>query len=178
MTQPANVDARAVLIESLYANAETRAPLLSLIKKAHPQAPIPELDARDAIRAEIDPAMKELRAEREALKNERNQRWLDQQRDGIKHMVGEANIPAVEKLMTEEAIGNHRAAAELWQARQQVAAPSVPMRGPLAVPGLHGAGGDEYKGILSDPQWANKKAYETLNDIRSGNTAKWAPFAG
>lgn len=180
MTQPAQqIDPRAALIESLHNHADTRGPLLELIKRAHPQAPIPEIDAREALRKETAPLLKEINDARAALKKEQDAAWLAEQRKRVAARVGEENIPAVEKLMQESAVGTYEAGMELYEARQRTAAPSATMfASPLSVPGLHGAGGDEYKGILTDPQWATKKAYETLNDIRSGQTARWAPFAG
>ena len=88
--------------------------------------------------------------------------------------IREDEIPAVEKLMETELIGTHRGAARLYRAQQTVATPRSDTS-LMQIPGVAGAGGDEYKGLVENPDaWGRQKAHEILNDFRKGQGSKWA----
>lgn len=92
-------------------------------------------------------------------------------------LIGVHEIPAVEEIMTKELVGSHKAAAEIHNARKVVAAP-VGGGGRLGIPGIGGAGGEDYKGLVEDrSRWASERAHEMITDFRSGRGSKWAAFA-
>ena len=64
MAEGQQQDARALLMESLWSDPEIRPEMERLIKKKHPQAPIPGYDAR----VEADKALVAIRKEREEVR--------------------------------------------------------------------------------------------------------------
>ena len=96
------------------------------------------------------------------------------QRPNLLLLAYKDEIPIIEKKMKDEVIGTHRAAARLYRAEQQIAAPRSDVTGPLEVPGLNGAGGDEFKDIVQNPElWGRKMATRVLNDFRGGRGQRW-----
>lgn len=166
-------DARALLAEALWSDPETRPELERIIKKKFPHAPIPTFEARQEgervlteVRKERDEFKRETAAERErtALAAARREIMEDPE---LHIQAGE--MAAIEKLMQDEYIGTHKAAARLYRAQQQIAAPRAESGGPMQVPGIRGAGGNEFKGIIENPdQWARDKAQEVMTEFRRG----------
>ena len=166
-------DARALLAEALWSDPETRPELEKIIKKKFPHAPIPTFEARQ----EGERVMTEVRKEREEWRKEtaaeRARGELVTARREIMEdpdlHIQAGEVAAVEKLMQDELIGTHKAAARLYRAQQQIAAPRPEPGGSLQVPGVRGAGGNEFKGIVENPdQWARDKAHEVLAEFRRG----------
>jgi len=168
-----HADDRALLAEALWNDPETRPDLEKIIKKKFPHAPIPTFEARQEGERVLGEVHKERDAFRKEMETERQRTGLATARREIMDdpdlQIRPDEIQAVEKLMQDEVIGTHKAAARLYRAQQQVGAPRVEPGGPLEVPGLGGAGGDEYKGILTDPLWGRKKAHQVLNEFRRGS---------
>src|SRR3990167_2699197 len=166
-------DDRALLAEALWNDPETRPDLEKIIKKKFPHAPIPTFEARQEGERVLGEVHKERDAFRKEMETERQRGALVTARRGSMDdpdlQIRPDEVPAVEKLMQDEVIGTHKAAARLYRAQQQVGAPRVEPGGPMEVPGLGGAGGDEYKGILTDPLWGRKKAHQVLNEFRRGS---------
>ena len=168
-----HADDRALLAEALWNDPETRPDLEKIIKKKFPNAPIPSYE----VRQEGEKTLAEMRKERaEFVKLAEAQQqanavatWRREIMDDPDLQIRQDEISAVEKLMQDELIGTHKAAARLYRAQQQVGAPRVEPGAPMEVPGLGGAGGDEYKGILTDPLWGRKKAHQVLNEFRRGS---------
>lgn len=173
MPETKEVDARVQLVEALWAQPDSRAVIEAEIVKKFPgaKASLPHVAAREV----GEEMLAEVRKEREAIEamraEDRGRRELDAARREIMGdpslRITEAELGDVEKLMQAETIGSHRAAAEMYRHRQRIA-PAGPASQPgtMDVPGLRGAGGDEFKGLLEDPQaWARGKAYEVLHSF-------------
>jgi hypothetical protein len=178
-----DLDARTKLTEALWNNPETRPLMEAATVKAFPQAKsqMPHLVLEEKFQAEAAA----LRKDREDFQQERQQElnrraWSEARSsimsDGELH-IAEAELPEVEALMNDPHLGplSHRAAATLYRSRQHVATPRGSVYDFSAdVPGLRGAGGDEFKGIMEDSDaWARQKTGEILTDFAKGNGAKW-----
>lgn len=175
MSEVNKEDAEVKLARALYADPEARLAIEEHAKRLFPTAPTPNLDLkreREAIRAEFAKEREEFRAERlkaeQASAKEQARRALVQ---NPKLGVSEDDLPAIEKLMEDELIGSHAAAAEVYAARRSVAGDNThrPFSPNMDVPGVRGAGGDEFKGILEDrDNWARNKAAEVLAEFQHG----------
>ena len=182
MAEGQQQDARALLMESLWSDPEIRPEMERLIKKKHPQAPIPGYDAR----VEADKALVAIRKEREAWEQERaterGQKSLETARRQIQDdptlRIRDDEIAAVEQLMEDEVIGTHTAAAKLYRASQQVGGG----RGStvMEIPGLQGGGGKEFDWLapgIKDAtvlqQTTRQRAHEILDDFRKGHGERW-----
>jgi hypothetical protein len=155
-----HVDPRVLLLEEMWGDEEQRPQLQAWIKKHHPKARIPELDARAAVKAEIDEWRKEREEDRKAREKERDAASLAKARASIveEGLIEESDIPEVEKLMRDHLIGDHQTAARFFQMTQRTAAPrSTPVQMPV---------GEEFKGVYKDWQaWRKKRAYDVFNEI-------------
>jgi len=173
-------DPRTRLAETLWNDPDTRPYMESaMVRKFGDKAKsaIPLYQEREALyqdRQEWQQEREQIKAERE---QEKAQRALEQERrkvmDDPQLRVKPDEIPHIEKLMNDELIGTHGAAARLYRASQHVASP----RGfdfAASVPGLGGAGGDEFKGLVDNPdKWARDRTMEILNDFQGGRGDKW-----
>ena len=165
------LDAQRRLTEVLWSDPEIRRDFLEpAIAKKIPSAreQMPSLVVREEtakMRAEIAEERAALAAERQAERDRRaREAWETDLMNDPTLRIRRDEIPEVEKLMVENVIGEPRAAARLLRASQQVA----PARGSarLQVPGLNGAGGDDYKTLISDPDnWARNMAEKVLSEF-------------
>lgn len=170
------------LAREIFADPETGPQFRALIAKKRPQAvsAMPDVLVSQA----VAPALARVAEKEKALDARLAEMDQSKARAAARQAVIESGlvaaheIPAVEEIMTKELVGTHAAAAEIHNARKQVAVPVSQGGGRLGIPGYHGAGGDEFKGLVEDRQrWASEKAHEMVNDFRSGRGNKWAAFA-
>lgn len=169
------------LAEFLYADPEAGPIMRDLIAKKFPKTKqqMPDVLAREERTQILTAVRSELDKDRQEREKDRRERELEARRLEIKSdpalNIADDEIPAIEKLMQDELIGTHRAAARLYRAQQQIAAPRDSIESlNLQVPGRLGAGGDEFKGILDDPHgWAKSRTHEMIADFRSGRGARW-----
>jgi hypothetical protein len=180
MSETAELDARTRLTEALWNDPETRGMIEDAVVKKFPHAKtsVPGRVIREEgektaaeLRRIVAEDKKERAAEKEAAELAKARQAI---RDDPELRIREDEIEPVEKLMLEETIGSHRAAARLYRAQQATATPrSEPSA--MQIPGLRGAGGDEYKGLIEDPDaWGREKAHQILNDFRAGRGAQWS----
>lgn len=173
-------NARTRLAETLWNDPETRPHMeRAMVQKFGDRAKdaIPTYREREAVQSELQ-ALREERAQEKAQRQQEQATLaLERERrrviDDPDLRIKPDEIPAIEKLMETELIGTHAAAARLHRASQQVAAP----RGisfTADIPGLNGAGGDEFKGIITDPEtWARTRSAEIISDFAAGRGDKW-----
>lgn len=175
-------DARVQLAEALWSDPETGPTMRELVAKKYPQAKsqMPDLVFREQAQKDRAAWQAELDKERAERLAERRERDLERLRRGVIDdpvlRVQPTELEPIEKLMTEEGIGTHRAAAEVYRARQTAANPPRlgGYAGAMQVPGHGGAGGDYFKGIIENPdQWAREKSQEIFNDFANGRGDKW-----
>lgn len=173
------VDIRAVLMEALDNDPETRPKFRALVKQKFPKAPIPEVDLDQRFEAHKTELRQELEAERLARKKDKDAADLAAARRAVMEdpelRITEDEIPEVEKIMQDSTLGpiaSHKAAAMLYRSMQAVATPR-PFALTADVPGM-GASAEQYKGILDDPQkWRGGRIEEIVNDFRNGRGHKW-----
>jgi hypothetical protein len=169
--------ARVRLAETLWNDPETRPLVEQAIAKKFPgqKHNIPGYQERE----EMTKLRAEMAEEREAIRREREAERRDAAFNASRRTIvddptlriREEELPHVEKIMSEESVLNHRAAAEIYRAREAAAAPARRggYMGGMQVPGENGAGGDYFKGIIANPEaWAREKAGEIINDFASG----------
>jgi len=118
----------ANLFQALQSDPGTRETLQRAIKKIAPQTSIPEIDARDAVSAEIKTERDaRLALEQKIMERDIRDR-LEKQRASIisKHSLSEADMAEVEKLMTREVdpIPTYEGAALVYKASKQSATPT------------------------------------------------------
>jgi hypothetical protein len=150
----------------------------AVVKKfPHAKAAIPGITQREEgmktvaeVRKIVDDDRKERAAEKDAANLARQRQAL---RDDPTLRIREDEIEPIEQLMLQETIGSHKAAAQLYRAQQTTATPRSESSA-MQIPGVRGAGGDEYKGLVEDPDaWGRDKAHQILNDFRNGRGTQW-----
>ncbi len=189
-TKEEELDAKVRLTESLWADPETRGLIEQAVVKKYPAAAehIPAVAARKATEGVLAEAAKLNEDTRSALRADEARRALETARREIQEdptlRIRPDEVAAVEALMTDEKaglIGSHRRAAELYRAQRQVASAKTGGFSTMQVPGLHGAGGDDYKWLapgIGNPMMLDKVTRERseliLNDFANGRGDKWA----
>jgi hypothetical protein len=121
-------ESRDGLIRALTSNPETREMIQRAIKKIAPQTSIPELDARESVRAEIATEREErLKLERQIMERDARDN-VKERRATIKskYKLSDADVEGVEKLMVEDKEVNwtHDAAARVYLASRESATPT------------------------------------------------------
>jgi hypothetical protein len=174
-------DAKAALAEYLFNDPEIGPVMRDKIAKDFPKVKtqMPDVLIREqtgAVLAEVRKEREDFAAERQKDREQRAyQAAIDEIMSDPDLHITKDEIPIIEKKMKDEVIGTHRAAARLYRAEQQIAAPrSDVSQGPMEVPGLNGAGGDDYKDIVQNPElWGRKMATRILNDFRGNRGQRW-----
>lgn len=173
--------------QKIVSGAETRGDALRLFKKAFPDIPVPEIDARApvddaiaALRKEFDDYKEGVQKERDEAKKAREESaahdtvsrgrtWLRREKK-----LDDDGVKAVEDMMTNLGIPNYEVAFSHWHAQQ----PKQPDLLPSSTLGRSldwfKAQEDQpdHQAMLKDPiAWRNKEIVKTLQAIRSGEMA-------
>lgn len=179
MPETQDLDAKTRLAETLWNDKETRPYLEAAVAKKFPDAvhSMPGYEARQIGVQTVGAVKQMLDADRAERVADKAKEALARERQSIMDdpelRIREDEIPAVEKLMETELIGTHRGAARLHRAQTTVATPRSETSA-MEIPGLQGAGGDDFKGIIENPdKWARDKSHQILNDFRAGRGNQW-----
>jgi len=163
---PAERDNLAALAKQLAENPKTRQTFLRLTKAANPDTVIPELDVVDAITHAKKPLEDKLaKMEAAQLEREVNERIRNQRAELREQGHTKEEIDAIEKLMVERQIPNHKTAADFFKLERQVAAPTpanytLP-KVPFPTKEQSKAAGGMKRHFLQD-------AHAAVDDLRSG----------
>lgn len=172
-------DAKALLAEHLFTRPKARPVMEDLIAQ--------ELGdkAADAIpgyraRKEVDKRLAELDAkiaafdQREAAATARREFDAEWSRVVSAGLVSDEDRAEVEKIMAERKTANYEDAAERLAAQRRAAiAPPRSDARTMQVPGVKGAGGDWFKGIIENPEeWGRNAAEQVIEDIKRGHLSK------
>jgi hypothetical protein len=177
----------AIAWQKIVNGSETRSDALKLFKKAFPEIPVPEIDARApvddaiaALRAEFDDYKAGVQKERDDAKTRareadaldtvsKGRSWLRREQKLDDERVGE-----VEKMMQDLGIPNYEVAFSHWRSKQ----PAQPDMLPNSTIGRSldwfKAQEDQpdHAAMLKDPiAWRNKEIVKTLQAMRSGEIA-------
>jgi hypothetical protein len=122
------LESKASFFDAVTKNPETRETVLRALKKAQPSLPIPEIDAKDAVRAEIETERQARLKLEERIQTDEIRRSIEARKAKAVKDYGltEADVIAVEKLMVEgeSPIPTYDAAARVHLASKQSATPT------------------------------------------------------
>jgi hypothetical protein len=122
------LEPQANLLKALTADPATREAMQRLIKQKFPSTSIPEIDAKDSVRAEIKTERDARIALENKIREDEIRRRLTDQRKAVmsEHNLTEADMLEVEKLMTREvdSIPTYNGAALVYKASRQSALPT------------------------------------------------------
>ena len=120
-------DSLAELSKKLADNPKTRKAFLRLTKEVNPELTIPEIEIEDSTSS----ALLKMQNENNSLRNKFREREalddLEKRRNNLMKKglaKSDDDVAAIEKVMLEEGITNHEAAARHWAWMQQAAAPT------------------------------------------------------
>jgi hypothetical protein len=158
------------LTEALARNPETREAYLRLTKKVLPNAPIPEIDAKD----QIVRALEAERIERKKLEDRIQERDLREKIDKdrslvrAKYSLTDDDMTSVEQLMVDKGIPNFETGAEYFTMSKKTAQPTASAvfgREKMKLPGsdIWGKGMFD-RGALRDI--ALDEAYKAFDEIQ------------
>ena len=168
------------LMQTLMKDPAAREMMQRGLKKLRPELSIPEIDAKDAIRAELDEERKERQALQKQITEDRVRARLEAQRAKAKsdYKLTDADMAEVEKLMVdpENPIPTYDAAARVHAASKKTGTPT-PVT--LSAPTYEMPEKDVWgKGIGNKAMLdkiATQEAYAALNDIMAGKVAGLGP---
>lgn len=172
----------AELVDLLWNDPETHDDVAALIEKKAPGAieRTRQIKTVETLRDELAKDRQErAKWKEEEEKAKRERAWEDERRRVVAlGLCTEEDLPEIEKLMVGELIGKLDVAAKLYRQQQHVAAPRPSTAGRLLVPGLNGAGGDEFKGLFARDaterdRWASDRARQILDDFAHNQGTKW-----
>ena len=175
-------DSKAALAEYMFNDEEIGPLMRDFIAKRFPKSKgsMPDVAVREVARTTVAEIQKEREDFRKERDEDRNRRVYEQAITEIKTdpdlHIRDEEIPEIEKLMKDEQIATHRGAARYYRTMQQVAAPrsTEPAGSPMSVPGVSGAGGDEFKDIVSNPErWGRNMAHTIITDFQNGRGQRW-----
>jgi hypothetical protein len=174
------LEGKAALLDGLSGNPETRETIQRAIKKLNPKLSIPEIDAADRVRAEMEPDRKRLLALEESIQKDQILARLEKNRATIKtkYNLSDADVLEVEKLMVSETdpIPSYDAAARVFVASRQSA---VPTPASFSPPTFEMPEKDKWgKGIGNAAQLnkiAMDEAFSAFNEVFSGKVAGLGP---
>ena len=154
----------AALADSLQADPRTRQAFLQLAKTINPDAAIPEVDLPIQMAQRFKPLADEMEAlktqlrERDMKDKVREQRRAALSVDGVTR----DDLPAIEKLMVDKQIPDHKTAAEFFALQNKAADPTPAAR---AVPRTFGA--PDVKQFNGNPlAWARSQAHQVIDELR------------
>jgi hypothetical protein len=120
-------DSLAELSKKLADNPKTRKAFLRLTKEVNPELTIPEIEIEESTNS----ALMQMQKENESLRNKFREKEaledLEKRRNNLMKKglaKSDDDVAAIEKVMLEEGITNHEAAARHWAWMQQAAAPT------------------------------------------------------
>jgi hypothetical protein len=120
-------DQLAELAKSLADNPKTRKQFLRLTKEVKPDLPVPELEIEDHTNAAIEMMRKENESLRNKMAEKDAMEALDKKRQSLirKGLAQtDEDIEQIEKVMLENKIADHEAAAKYWEYMRQSEAPT------------------------------------------------------
>ncbi len=164
------IKAAASMYQSLVSNPATREMTLRASKQVDPSLSIPEVELKDAARAEFKKVEdRQTKMEDDIRKRDAEQRVKESRLSLREQGFKQTDVDAIEKIMIDKQIPNYETAAEFYKNSQSVAepTPSVPVRGQtFAMPA------DSLASMKGGRQglakWARNEGTAALDEIRNG----------
>jgi hypothetical protein len=157
-------DELAALARQMSEDPSTREAFLMLTKKVRPNLNIPELDVKHHTEKAVSSAYKRVEELEAKLREKEALEDLDKRRTSLmkKGLArSESDVEAIEKVMLDEGITNHEAAAKYWAWMQQAATPTPTGYNPSAIKQFDLA--KYYKNPIGA---AREEASKALNELR------------
>lgn len=168
---PEEIAALAELSSSLMADPKTRSGMLRLTKMANPGANIPEIDIPDQLANAFKPQLERLaHLEKQVQERDAEERVRKSRKDALAVSgVSRDDLPAIEKLMVEKKIPDHKTAAEFFNMQRKSAEPTPSNTqnrtfGMPKTPDLKEFGGNMQA-------WAKNTAAGVIDELRGRRTA-------
>lgn len=163
---PQERDELAALAQGLSRNPKTRDAYLRLIKQHAPDTPIPEIDVIERTRQMAKPLVdKVLAMEAKELEREVKGRIADKRNELRDDGYSKDEIEAIEKLMVERQIPNHKTAGEFFRMQRQSAQPTPSSYTMPRVPLPDKAKAKEAGGYK---RFFQQDAHAAIDDLRAG----------
>ncbi len=175
-----NLQGTHELMQTLLQDPSSREVVQRAAKKKNPTLVIPELDAKDAVMAELQKEREARLALEATISQDKIRARLEAQRSAAKakYKLNEDDMKEVEKLMTDETdpIPTYEAAARVHAASKKTATPTSAA---LSAPTYEMPDKDVWaKGIGNKSMLdriAVNEAFAAMNDIRNGKVAGLGP---
>jgi hypothetical protein len=154
----------AALADSLQADPRTRQAFLQLTKTINPDAAIPEVDLPRQMAAQFKPVLDEMEALKNKLRERDMQDKVREQRRAALSVDGvtRADLPAIEKIMIDKQIPDHKTAAEFFALQNKAAEPT-----PASQSGPRTFGAPDVKKFNGNPiAWARSEAHRAIDELR------------
>lgn len=168
---------REQLLEDMWRDPASRLHLQNAMAARYPNAAVPGMAERKAAET-IATTLSEKTAAVDAKLAELDRRLAyDAATKPLREKgYSDADIEAVEKIMKDEGVGTHTAAASVYEARRTVATPrSVSVDRSMRVPGV-GKGGNWaqfFDGIVTDPDgWGRAATEKILGDFAKDESGR------
>lgn len=170
---PDQIAALAELSQRMASNPETRGAFLKLTKQVNPETHIPEVDIPAAMEHRFAPMQDKLtKLEAEIARRDAEESVRAKRKEARKVAgVTADDIPAIEKLMVERGIADHKTAAEFYVMQNRAGEPTasagsqaIRTFGAPKAPDLK-----EFGGSLS--AFARKNAFDMIDQLRGRRTA-------
>jgi hypothetical protein len=129
-------DELAALARQMSEDPTTREQFLRMTKQLKPDLTIPELEVKSYTEKAVSEARREVEEMRAKLRERDALEDLEKRRTNLKKkglIKSDSDLEAVEKVMIEEGITNHEAAAKYWAWMNQAATPTPIGYNPSAI---------------------------------------------
>jgi hypothetical protein len=168
------------VLTALTRDPATREVMQRAIKKMNPEVSIPELDARDQVRTELENTNKKLTTLENQIQERDIRDRITRQREAVKtkYQLDEAQLLEVEKLMVDNdnPIPTYDAAARVFLASRTSATPTPASYVP---PTYQMPEKDTWGGGIGNPAKLNRialeESYKAWGDIRGGKVPGLEP---
>jgi hypothetical protein len=137
-----------------------------ILKSVDPRVRFPELDMEEAMETRTKAAEDKLEKYIAEQKEKENKAFWDGQRQKAKEagLVDDEHMPAMEKWMVENHLGDYQRAAKLYN--EEVIKPAAE---PTNYQGTFGVQLPNHEGLFQDPtKWSRNEALKAINDIKKG----------
>jgi len=159
-------DSLAELSKKLADNPKTRKAFLRLTKEVNPDINIPEIEIEETTNSALMKMQRENDEIRNKLREKEALEDLEKRRNNLMKKglaKSDEEVAAIEKVMLEEGITNHEAAARHWAWMQQAAAPTPSQYSPNV---MKNQGWDLTRFKSNATTAAREVAHEALAELR------------
>lgn len=169
---PEQIEQMAATYKSALENPATREVMLRATKHLNPSMSIPEIDLKDATRAEFKKANDRADTLEQQIRERDARDRVNSERAALREAGhSKDDIAAIEKIMMDEHIPSYATAAKHYTMQRQVAEPTPQVR-QASVGQAYSLPGDTMTALKGGKnslrKWALDETANALNDLRAG----------